>query len=150
MRMLNLTELERVGGGKMMMTRRIEDGHVRTTSVVGPPINTSLDPTTDPDYWMNNFTTQLGAPPGSASTGVTLTPAESAGLDDVEAAQLIGWIETLGAFTDPATALESDAGITGFSAVQLEKTTMAMKMYCTDHDEGWEPGPQGSPGVCTK
>lgn len=45
---------------------------------------------------MSSLTTQLGAPLGSASTGVTLMPAEGACLYDVEAAQLIGWIETWG------------------------------------------------------
>lgn len=56
----------------------------------------------------------------------------------------------MGTITDHATAVESDAGIAGFSAVQLEKDTMAVQMYCTDHEEGWRPGPQGSPGVCTQ
>lgn len=45
MRLLNLTELERVSGGKMVMGQ-IEDGHMQTESFVGPPVNTSLDPTT--------------------------------------------------------------------------------------------------------
>jgi hypothetical protein len=119
------------------------------------PVKNGVTDQSDPAYWSGYFGAQVGAPASGGSSGgfggggVTLTPAESSGLSDVEAAKLIGWIEVLGAFTDPATALESDAGVTGFSAVELEKTTMAMKMYCTDHDEGWAPGPQGSPGVCT-
>jgi len=123
------------------------------------PSSPLYDPVTgsgDSSLWRNDFGAQIGAPASGGSTGgpsgggVTLTPAESSGLTDVEAAKLIGWIEALGAFTDPATALEADDGITGFSAVELEKTTMAMKMYCTDQGEGWSPGPQGSPGVCTR
>lgn len=118
----------------------------------------------NPDYWKNDFGEQLGvdtqtggeSPPaaaGSIGSGdsdgeVTLTPAESAGLSDVEAAKLIGWLEVLGSMTDPTVALEADVSITGWSAVELQKATAAMQMYCTDHDENWRPGPGGSPGIC--
>lgn len=156
MRMLLAAEVDRVHGGLFRTAHAVQTTyHMRTDfdqteNPLAPP---DQDPT-DPTYWQNNFATQLGAPPSSGGTsgtnggGVTLTPAEQAGLTDVEAAQLIGWIEVLGALTDPATALESDNGITGFTAVELEKTTMAMKMYCVDHGEGWAPGPNGSPGIC--
>lgn len=154
MRTLNTSELDRVAGGRLSI-RQAGGGGMKTDIISPPnaPMPSLLDPI-DPAYWENDFAGQVGvAPPSSGPVGgggVTLTPAESEGLTDVEAAKLIGWIEALGAFTDPATALESDDGITGFSAVELEKTTMAMKMYCTDHGQGWAPGPTGSPGVCTQ
>lgn len=140
MRVLNTSEVAYVSGGILDPT---DSGYPGPTSG-------------DSSLWRHYFGEQLGAPASGGSTGgtsggngVTLTPAEKSGLSDTEAAKLIGWIEALGAFTDPETAIESDDGVTGFSAVEQEKTTMAMKMYCTDHGEGWAPGPQGSPGVCT-